>query len=442
MALKGEVQRFLNDVDSKIFRRGLDYYRSGMVERISRDGNHVTAEVSGSEEEPYLVEVDLAEDGEIEDWACDCPYDWGPVCKHVVAALLALQDGKAVEMPEEPPEDPPLDAAKRKALLEALVGQAEKERLAALVLEHCQEDKHFQSRVVSELEDAGELEMDSIRELVKESIRANTRRGFIDESGCDDICADLDDALDKARRRTQRGQWSQALEITQFVLMTGMKLASGADSSSGSLGWTIDAALDTVELAANGLAESGNDRTKWATRLLKTARNPVFDGWSEWRYALLRRTAVLANEQNEGEFYETLSLLSDRRWEAFKDAPRYDNQDQIVRYYVIRYAHGQREARAYLERNLAIDEFQLLLIRDYMEEGDYVSAERLCRERLEKEEPEKSWYRPSRWQYQLYEVYRDAGQREKQIQQARNLALMGDKNFSQITKELLMEDER
>ena len=90
--MNGEIQRFLNDVDSKIFRRGLDYYRSGMVECIDWDGSHATAEVSGSEEDPYLVEIDFSDDGEVEDWFCDCPYDWGPVCKHVVAALLALQE--------------------------------------------------------------------------------------------------------------------------------------------------------------------------------------------------------------------------------------------------------------------------------------------------------------------------------------------------------------
>ena len=52
----------------------------------------MTAEVSGSEDEPYLVDIDFDEDGEVEAWNCDCPYDWGPVCKHTVAALLAVRE--------------------------------------------------------------------------------------------------------------------------------------------------------------------------------------------------------------------------------------------------------------------------------------------------------------------------------------------------------------
>lgn len=434
--MNGEIQRFLNDVDSKIFCRGLDYYRSGMVECIDWDGSHATAEVSGSEEDPYLVEIDFSDDGEVEDWFCDCPYDWGPVCKHVVAALLALQERD----PGKTPNKPAMNAAKRKAVVEHLVGRAEKEQLAALILEHCQEDKHFQCQVLLELGDSGELEF--AKALVQETIRANTRRGYIDMEGCDTICADLDGILDKARLRIQRGQWESALEISQFVLLTGVKLADEADSSSGSLSWTVRAAMETVTLALSGLVESGGDRAKWVRRLLETAQDSVFEGWTDWRYELLRRTAVLANEQNEDAFYETLAKLSDRRWESFQDGPRYDKQDKQIRYYVIRHAHGAQEGRAYLERNLAVDAFRLILAREYIEEGNYAAAETLCQERLAKEEQGCSRHVPGPWDLLLYEIYQAWGKREKQIRQSRTLALMGAEGFYQITKDLLVEDGR
>lgn len=436
MSINGEIQRFLNDVDSKIYRRGLDYYRSGMVECVDWDGSYATAEVCGSEENPYLVEIGFSDDGEIEDWSCDCPYEWGPVCKHVVAALLALRE----KAPGETPKKPAMNAAKRKAVVEQLVGRAEKEWLAALILEHCQEDKRFQCRVLLELGDSGELEF--AKELVQETIRANTRRGYIDMDGCDNICTDLDGILDKARLRIQRGQWESALEISQFVLLTGMKLADEADSRSGSLGWTVHAAMETVTLALSSLVESREDRAKWVRRLLETAQDPVFEGWTDWRYELLRRTAVLANEQNEDAFYETLANLSDRRWESFQDGPRYDEQDKQIRYYVIRHAHGAEEGRAYLERNLEVDEFRLILAKEYMEEGNYAAAEALCRERLAKEEQSRSRQLPGRWDLLLYEIYQAWGNREKQIRQSRALALMGAEGFYQITKGLLAEDGR
>lgn len=279
MSLERGIRRFLDDVDPVILARGEEYYHSGRVESVDWEENHATAEVSGSEEEPYLVELDFSEDGAVEECSCDCPYDWGPVCKHTVAALLAVQ--------AKPPKKAQKKAAGKKADIRALVERASKERLAALVLEHCQEDRRFQSQVAFELSASGEQKLAAVEALIKASIGANKRQGYIDMRGCDNICADLDDVLDKVHVWIVRGQYEQAMDVTLFVLLTAMKLAGEADSSSGSLSWTVDAAVETAELAARGLARDGGPRGKLVGEILKTAENPVFDGWEHWRYDLL-----------------------------------------------------------------------------------------------------------------------------------------------------------
>lgn len=430
MSVQDGIQRFLDDVDPVILSRGQDYYRRGYVESIDHDEGHVTAEVPGSEDEPYLVDIDFDEDREVEAWDCDCPYDWGPVCKHTVAALLALQT--------EPPEERSQEAAAVKISVRELVERAEKEQLAALILEYCKEDKRFQSRVLSVLEDSGEQELASIKELVRESIRFNSDYGYIDEDGCDTICADLDDALDQTRRRAGRGQYERALDIAEFVLITAMGLL---ESDNGCLSWTIDAAPETVGLAAKGFAEAGAPREKWIQRILKTAQAPVFDGWEDWRHMLLRQAAVLADDENEDKFYAVLDRLSDRRWEKFQDAPRYEEQDKTTRYHILCTAHGPEDAHKYLEQNLNADKFRIILIREDMAAGDYAHAELLCLERLEEARKEQ-WHRPDQWEHLLYDIYQGWGQREKLIGQARFLTLLGDRDFYQITKNLLIEDGR
>lgn len=435
MSLERGIRSFLNDVDPVILARGDDYYRSGQVESIDWEENHVTAEVSGSEEEPYLVELDFSEDGEVEDWSCDCPYDWGPVCKHTVAALLAIQ--------AKPPKKAQKKAAGQKADIRTLVERASKEQLAALVLEHCQEDKRFRGQAVLELSTSGEQELAAVEALIKASIRANKHQGYIDMRGCDNICADLDDVLDKARIRIGCGQYEQAVDMTLFVLLTAIELAGEADSSSGSLSWTVDAAMETVEMAAKGLARDGGLRGELAGKILKTAEDPAFDGWDHWRYDLLRRAAALADTENEEQFYGLLDRLSDQQWVKFQDVPRYgyEKEDKLTRYCVMRSAQGAETARSYLEQNLEVDELRMILVREDMAKGDYANAECLCQERLEKEQVER-WYRPSQWQYLLYEIYQEQGCRKKQIAQARKLALLGDRDFYQTAKDLLTEAGR
>jgi len=69
------------------FERGKRYYASVSVLDAERRGNTLVAHIQGSQYEPYRVTVTLGSVG-IEKTACTCPYDWGGVCKHVVATLL------------------------------------------------------------------------------------------------------------------------------------------------------------------------------------------------------------------------------------------------------------------------------------------------------------------------------------------------------------------
>ncbi|MCA9994512.1 MAG: SWIM zinc finger family protein, partial [Anaerolineales bacterium] len=70
------------------FERGEDYLEGGYVENLVLRGQVLTAEVVGSQYEPYLVEVHFS-GNTIAKAICTCPYDRGGDCKHIVAVLLA-----------------------------------------------------------------------------------------------------------------------------------------------------------------------------------------------------------------------------------------------------------------------------------------------------------------------------------------------------------------
>ena len=61
----------------------------------------MTAEVEGSEFEPYQVSIRLHGDG-VADAHCTCPYDWGGYCKHIVAVLLKFSDEKTPVIERKP----------------------------------------------------------------------------------------------------------------------------------------------------------------------------------------------------------------------------------------------------------------------------------------------------------------------------------------------------
>ena len=80
--------RVRDRASSESFRRDEDYYRQGAVLSLTRRGGVLRAEVAGSEFSPYEVSV-AYDEANITEAACDCPYEWGGWCKHIVATLRA-----------------------------------------------------------------------------------------------------------------------------------------------------------------------------------------------------------------------------------------------------------------------------------------------------------------------------------------------------------------
>ncbi len=111
----------LTKVSQSSFERGRAYYNSGMIQSVIQRGDWPYVEVSGSEWQPYRVDVSLHED----DFSasCTCPYDWGGYCKHVVAAMLIFIHDNHLDSVRPPSEDllSKLGASELRALLIRIV---------------------------------------------------------------------------------------------------------------------------------------------------------------------------------------------------------------------------------------------------------------------------------------------------------------------------------
>ena len=73
---------------SQSFSKGKDYYEQ--VENLVKKGNTYSADVFGSND--YEVSITDNPSGEPSSY-CDCPYDKGGICKHIVAVGLNIIDG-------------------------------------------------------------------------------------------------------------------------------------------------------------------------------------------------------------------------------------------------------------------------------------------------------------------------------------------------------------
>jgi uncharacterized Zn finger protein len=84
------IYDFESGIDEKILVRGKKYFIDGLVADIwiPKPGFYCAVVEGGIS---YDVEVHVDADDEICNHSCDCPYDWGEYCKHVVAVLFTIR---------------------------------------------------------------------------------------------------------------------------------------------------------------------------------------------------------------------------------------------------------------------------------------------------------------------------------------------------------------
>lgn len=93
------LKNFEIEVEPKIVERGLDYYKNGDVRKLEKVGeNEFSAVVFGTEK--YSVYVKFNGETIIEH-ECDCPYDYGDVCKHKVAVFYQIRNGNFSDLSDK-----------------------------------------------------------------------------------------------------------------------------------------------------------------------------------------------------------------------------------------------------------------------------------------------------------------------------------------------------
>lgn len=82
------VDTFEDDVHLLMAERGKEYYDAHQVLMLKQTSEGWSAEIEGNETYHVLLEGHDV----ITTWHCTCPFEHGPVCKHVVAVLYAVRE--------------------------------------------------------------------------------------------------------------------------------------------------------------------------------------------------------------------------------------------------------------------------------------------------------------------------------------------------------------
>jgi uncharacterized Zn finger protein len=184
------------------FSRGKSYYRGGAILEPVRQGNELRAYCEGSEYQPYRVSATLGPNG-IAGAHCTCPYDWGGLCKHTIALLLAW-----VHEPESFNKISPT---------EELLANRSKEELIVLIKEMLKREPDLARLLELPVQPDRQtpLDLEAFRKQISYALR---QHDYYDYPNAGATATELAALVDTADRFREGGDWANAGALYALVL--------------------------------------------------------------------------------------------------------------------------------------------------------------------------------------------------------------------------------
>lgn len=427
------IYDFENSIDRTIVERGYDYYLEGHVlEAYVQGENEYFFFIEGTSD--YEVMVELEENGDILYSECDCPYDFGPVCKHEVAAYFQLAE--MLNTGKDKLTDGPGNSRKKENIQDVL-SQLSKEALISIIKEITKSDDVLEKNLILKYSKGEpEQELEVCKELMDSVIKKYTRReGFIKYRDVNAFANELAEVAEKARM-TEDGLL--ALDMAWLLLVEAIGAFQYADDSGGDIGALVDETLELIaELAADGIEQDSQSREMFE-KLLAWTNHHVFDGWEDFKIELLNICMEFADDE------KLRQKLIGKLEAMYEEQPSDSNKDYLnenilqLMFSLIEQYDTPEAADQFVQQNLQFPSFREQLLSKYIQEENYQKVIKVAKEGEEKDRQFPGLI--NRWKKFRYTAYQKLKMKEEQLRLGKELLLGGDFEYYQELKELASEN--
>lgn len=427
------LDQFEQYVDETILKRGLSYFKKGHVhepEEIST--GEYEAIVEGSVD--YTVQLTI-KNGIITEYVCDCPYDMGPVCKHVVAVIFYLQKD-ALELNKKTKgvkTDQNSNPAKHKTVaqqVDELLEKVSHDELKQFVRDQTSSNAPFRNIFLSSFalhnsDESKEFYVKQVKSILK---TASDRHGFIDWSASRLVGVLVNNLLESAQKQINNRNYKSAVFISTAVMEQMTEALQYSDDSNGDIGGSIDAAYEMLNtIAREELSEE--IRGLLIEYCFTSFDKQIYSGW-DWHIGVLRLAAQLLKTEDETE----------RIFKQIDKAQRSDyerNEAQSIKYDILLKTQGENAAEKYIEQNITNSNLRREAIKKALIKKNYDKAISIALDGVnydlqDKPGLAKEWYD---WLLKIAQAQNDS---EKIIEYARLLLIdnfRNEQDYYQILKQ-------
>ncbi|MEI6062623.1 MAG: SWIM zinc finger family protein, partial [Bacteroidota bacterium] len=234
------LQSFEQYIDETILKRGFQYFKKGLV-NVPEEIGHGEYEAIVEGTELYTVQITVKNDV-ITEYVCTCPYDMGPVCKHVVAVIFYLQQNELnlkVKAKKNPAEAKKTQKKKTVAeQVDDILAKLPPESVKEYLKEQCIKDSSFRQLFLARF---AHLVMPESQALYAKQVRAilksaTNRGGYIEYSSTRYVGKAVYELVLTAATQIEMSNYRTAMYIACAVMEEMTGALQYADDSNGDIG--------------------------------------------------------------------------------------------------------------------------------------------------------------------------------------------------------------
>ncbi len=387
------LDQFEGYIDETILKRGLSYFKNGKVNEPEeiRKGVYEFI-VRGTKNYTTLLTIKR---NVVKDYSCDCPYDMGPVCKHVAASIFFLQ--KEILGLEQKSTDRKkvrgMETVKKKTAAEQvndLLNKISHEDIKQYIREKAEQDSSFRNMFIASFAHQNESES---KEIYLKQIRtilnkAADRYGFIDWSGMNYVGNVVAELLKTAQKHFANHNYKSCIFICLAVMEQMTAALQYSDDSNGEVSGSINDAYDILYNITSENIDEGTRKLLF-DYFVSAFEEEIYYDW-DWHFGMLELAVRILTDDNEAQ-----RIVSQLDKKQFSDYGQETAQN--IRLQIIIKTKGEKEAEKYLEQNISNSDFRSKVITNAIQNKNYDKAILIAKEGIKQNEKDKpgllkDWY--------------------------------------------------
>ncbi len=426
------ISEFEQFIDERILERGLSCFENGAITDFSEIATgEYKATVFGTED--YTVQIKISNNIVVVH-NCDCPYDMGSVCKHIVAVIFHLQEDKL----ELTNPDFTLPKKKKTKAISQQVNELLKtishKELIKFVQENSKKDKKFRDYFIASF---ANLSQNQSKEFYQKQIHsilqtAAGRNGWIGWSEMKYVVNTTKPFLENAEKYLANNNFENVFFISSALLEEMTEAFQYGDDSNGDLGFFVDSAMELLsKLAQEKLPKIlEQDIFEYC---ISSFKHKLFEGW-DWHLGILRIATELIDEEYEADIILTCLDTINGKYEQ--------ERAQSFKLNLLRKFKDEKEVEKYIDEYISNPSIRTTEIEKAFKSKNFERVIALSKDGIKCDEKDKPglvkvWYN---W---LLKVAQAQKETSKIIEYARFLFIVNfhpEQDYYQILKDNI-EDE-